>query len=593
VTIRSFGEFEMDVGARQLRLHGKEIVLQPRVFDLLAYLIDHRDRVVDKEELFSTLWSGVIVTESSLQRAISLARSALREGGMENAIRTYSRHGYRFCPEPTAESQAGGDMTPGATLQEARAFMAASHWTEAAQAFEIADAEQVLGAGDLEQWALAAQCAGLLLNAIDPLERAAAAYAALDDPEATARTNILLARIQLESLETAIARGCLRRAASLLEHLPLCSQHGHLEWMNSRYCCFIGEIPEAIEHALKSIDIGRRLKDADLETIGLLYRGVAIQASGDTRLGIELQDEAAAAVLAGDVSPLIGGIVYCGLIAGCCNSGDWPRAGQWTESFRRWCDRMHLRTFAGPCILHRAEVYAARGDLSSALRELDEGAETLRRSAPWAEGDAFRVLGDLYLARGEFEKCEDAYRKAHEHGWDPYPGYALLQFYRGSPDAALRGLQRAVEPTHWVAGERRDLYLSYLAIIAALADRHELARQTLAGLDARPEQWETGAIYAFVTRARGELAMATGDPVAAAGHFNHAIRRLQELKMPMETALVRLSLVRSMARQGDVEGAELQLAAASRVFGQARARFFMKQCEHLLQDIRHKPASGN
>jgi len=579
----------MDVGARQLRLRGKEIALQPRVFDLLAYLIDHRDRVVDKEELFSTLWSGVIVTESSLQRAVSLARSALREGGMENAIRTYPRRGYRFCPEPTTEPQTDGDLPPGAALQKARGFMAASRWNEAAQAFEIADAEQALGAGDLEHWALAAQCAGLLLNAIDPLERAAAAYAALDDTEATARTNILLARIQLESLETAIARGCLRRAASLLEHLPLCAQHGHLEWMNSRYCCFIGEIPEAIVHARKTIEIGRRLKDTDLETIGLLYQGVATQANGDTRMGIELQDEAAAAVLAGDVSPLIGGIVYCGLIAGCCNSGDWPRAGQWTESFRRWCDRMHLSTFAGPCILHRAEVYAARGDLTSALRELDEGAETLRRSAPWAEGDAFRVLGDLYLARGEFEKCEDAYRKAHEHGWDPYPGYALLQFYRGNPDAALRGLQRAIEPTHWVAGERRDHYMAYIAIIAAQTGRHELARQTLTELDARPEQWETGAISAFVTRARGELAMATGDPVAATGHFNNAIRRLQDLKMPMESALVRLSLARAMTHQGDLEDAELQLSAAYRVFEQARARFFMQQCERLRQGSRQPP----
>lgn len=589
MSIRTFGEFELDVGARQLRLRGKEIALQPRVFDLLVYLIDRSDRVVDKDELFSTLWRGVIVTESSLQRAVSFARGALREGGMENAIRTYPRRGYRFCPDPSAEPPAAGGPKPNDRLREAREFMAASRWTRAAQAFEAADVEVALGAGDLEQWALASQCAGLLLNAIDPLERAAAAYAALDDPEATARTNILLARIQLESQESAIARGCLRRAASLLEHLPLCAQHGHLEWMNSRFCCYTGEIAEAIEHARKTIEIGRRLRDADLESIGLLYQGVATQASGDTRRGIEMQDEAAAAVLAGDVSPLIGGIVYCGLIAGCCNCGDWPRAGQWTESFRRWCDRMQLRTFAGSCILHRAEVYAARGDLTAALRELDEGAETLRRSAPWAEGDAYRVLGDLYLARGEFEKCEDAYRKAHEHGWDPYPGYALLQFYRGHTDAALRGLQRACEPTHWVAGERRGLYLAYIAIIAALAARHELARHTLAELDARPEQWESGAINAFVNRARGELAMATGDPVTAASHFSSAVRRLQELEMPMESALVRVSLARAMAYQGDVEGAELQLAAANRIFGKAQAGFYLRQCERVLQESKQPP----
>ena len=91
----SFGQFELDTDTRQLRLRGEEICLQPRVFDLLAFLVAHRERVVDKEELLSTLWPGVVVTDASLQRAVSLLRSALRQGGMENAIRTYARRGYR------------------------------------------------------------------------------------------------------------------------------------------------------------------------------------------------------------------------------------------------------------------------------------------------------------------------------------------------------------------------------------------------------------------------------------------------------------------------------------------------------------------
>jgi hypothetical protein len=45
------------------------------------------------------------------------------------------------------------------------------------------------------------------------------------------------------------------------------------------------------------------------------------------------------------------------------------------------------------------------------------------------------------------------------------------------------------------------------------------------------------AINAFVNRARGELAMTTGDPVTAATHFSSAVRLLQELEMPIESAL--------------------------------------------------------
>ena len=585
MTIKAFGEFELDQDARQLRLRGEEITMQPKVFDLLDYLVEHQDRVVAKEELLSRLWPGVIVTDTSLQRAISLTRSALREGGMENVIRTYPRRGYRFCLDRPSVEPAPRQAPAGSPLERARASIGKHDWTEAVQAYAEADGVQTLAAEDLERWALAAQCAGLLLDAVDPLERAAAAYTALDDRHATARANILLARIQLESLETAIARGCLRRAASLLQDLPLCEQHGHLEWMLSRYCCYVGEIPEAFAHAQKTIEIGRQLKNADLESIGMLYAGVATQANGDTERGIGMQDEAAAAVLAGDVSPLIGGIVYCGLIAGCCNAGDWPRAGQWTDSFRRWCERVHLRTFAGSCILHRAEVFSARGDLTSALRELDEGTEILRRSAPWAEGDASRVLGDLYLSRGEFEKCENAYRKAHELGWDPYPGYAMLQFFRGNAAAALRGLQRACEPTHWVAGERRGHYLAYIAIIAALSGETGLAQDTLAQLEARPEQCSAGAVHAFVIRARGELAMATSDLVTAAQHFRSAVRLLKELDLPIESAVVRMRLAKTMAQQGDREGAELELGTARRTFETTQARWYLNMCNNLLQEL--------
>ena len=575
----SFGQFELDTDTRQLRLRGEEICLQPRVFDLLAFLVAHRERVVDKEELLSTLWPGVVVTDASLQRAVSLLRSALRQGGMENAIRTYARRGYRFCPHPDAPATVDEPSLGDAALARAHQLAAARAWTEAVHAFARADRDGSLAGRDLEAWAMAAQCAGRLADAVDPLERAAAAYAADHATEATARAHLLLARIQLESQKTAIARGCMRRAASLLGELALCEQHGHLAWMTSRYCCYVGELAEAVQQARRTIDIGRRLRLPDLEVIGLLYQGVATQASGEARLGIEMQDEAAAAVLAGNVSPLIGGIVYCGVIAGCCNAGDWPRAGQWTEHFRRWCERANLRTFAGSCILHRAEVFSARGELGAALQELSDGAETLRRSAPWAEGDAYRVLGDLYLARGEFERCEEAYRQSHEHGWDPYPGYAMLQFYRGDVDAALRGLQRACEPSHWVAGERRALYLAYLATIAAVSQRTELAQQTLATLDALAAGGLTGAVQAWVTRARAELALAAGDIDTAASQFAGVARTLNAFDLPLEAALVRLRLACALTARGDDAGAALEVAAARSVFSTTRADWYLKLCD--------------
>jgi len=107
-----FAEFRLDEDRRELKLRDREMALQPRVLDVLLHLVCHRDRVVPKDELLETVWPDAIVTESSLQRAISLARAALREGGLEEAIRSYPRRGYRFCPEVDDTSGASTVGTP-------------------------------------------------------------------------------------------------------------------------------------------------------------------------------------------------------------------------------------------------------------------------------------------------------------------------------------------------------------------------------------------------------------------------------------------------------------------------------------------------
>jgi pimeloyl-ACP methyl ester carboxylesterase/DNA-binding winged helix-turn-helix (wHTH) protein len=90
-----FGPFELNVGARELRRGGDEIPLQPQVFALLSCLIEHRDRVVSKDELLQRLWPDAVVLEASLQRSVSQARAALDDAD-HAFIRTLSRHGYRF-----------------------------------------------------------------------------------------------------------------------------------------------------------------------------------------------------------------------------------------------------------------------------------------------------------------------------------------------------------------------------------------------------------------------------------------------------------------------------------------------------------------
>jgi DNA-binding winged helix-turn-helix (wHTH) protein len=71
-----FGRYELDEEAGELRLDGEALDVQPKPLALLSLLVRHRERVVSQEELFEALWPGVVVTASSLTRAVSLARRA-------------------------------------------------------------------------------------------------------------------------------------------------------------------------------------------------------------------------------------------------------------------------------------------------------------------------------------------------------------------------------------------------------------------------------------------------------------------------------------------------------------------------------------
>lgn len=83
----------------------------------IGYLVQHRDRVVPKQELLDKLWPDAVVTDSSLQRVASLARAALGPAGRD-VIRTFPGHGYRCVAEvheaqgPAHESPAEAQLRP-------------------------------------------------------------------------------------------------------------------------------------------------------------------------------------------------------------------------------------------------------------------------------------------------------------------------------------------------------------------------------------------------------------------------------------------------------------------------------------------------
>jgi DNA-binding winged helix-turn-helix (wHTH) protein/Tol biopolymer transport system component len=92
-----FDEFTLDVGARKLVRGDAATSLPSRAFDALVYLVEHRERLVQKNELIDTIWSDVVVTDDSLTHAVSVLRRALAdERAHPRYIETVPRRGYRF-----------------------------------------------------------------------------------------------------------------------------------------------------------------------------------------------------------------------------------------------------------------------------------------------------------------------------------------------------------------------------------------------------------------------------------------------------------------------------------------------------------------
>ena len=98
-----FDDYALDRERRELARSGAPVAVEPQVLDLLVYLIEHRDRVVGKDELIATVWCGRIVSDSTLASRINAARRAVGDSGeQQRLIRTYPRKGVRFIGEVDA-----------------------------------------------------------------------------------------------------------------------------------------------------------------------------------------------------------------------------------------------------------------------------------------------------------------------------------------------------------------------------------------------------------------------------------------------------------------------------------------------------------
>ncbi len=95
--IYRFDAFSLDTESLELRDGDDPVAIEPGVFSVLAFLIEHRDRVVSKDELIEIVWDGRAISDGALNSRINAARRAVGDSGRaQSVIKTFTRRGFRF-----------------------------------------------------------------------------------------------------------------------------------------------------------------------------------------------------------------------------------------------------------------------------------------------------------------------------------------------------------------------------------------------------------------------------------------------------------------------------------------------------------------
>lgn len=92
-----FDDCVLDLDRRELLRASQVVATAPQVFDLLVYLAQNREHVVSRDDLINAIWTGRIVSESTLASHINAVRKAVGDNGQQQrVIRTVARKGFRF-----------------------------------------------------------------------------------------------------------------------------------------------------------------------------------------------------------------------------------------------------------------------------------------------------------------------------------------------------------------------------------------------------------------------------------------------------------------------------------------------------------------
>ena len=468
--------------------------------------------------------------------------------------------------------QEATDATP---LERARVAAATGDWQDAYRLLSEVDARTTLAGPDLALLAGAAYAAGHLDVTIEAWERIHRASVQAGDHLAAAGAAVRVAmHLLFDMALMAPVRAWLTRADRLLQdHQEDSSVHAWLAVVRNYERLLSGDFENARHWARRAIEAGTG-HDPAAAAIGRVAEARSLILQGDVTRGLALLNEAAAAAVAGELDPLWTGLVYCEVVCALQALGQYDLAEEWTTAMERWRHGQPVGSLHGRCRVHRAEILRLRGCCADAETQILMACEELRPYLRREFGWPLTELGRIRFRKGDIQGAEDAFLAAHEAGWDPQPGLALVRLARGDIARAAASIREALDRPSTIPSKewppntdlRRVPLLEAQVEIEIAAGDLVQARSAAEELGRVASLFQSRTFEASATLAHGRVRLAEGDTAAASRDFETAVQQWGDIGAPYETALARTGLANALRGEGKEERALLEFRAARATF---------------------------
>ena len=369
-------------------------------------------------------------------------------------------------------------------------------------------------------------------------------------------------------------RAWLTRAERLLEGVPEDTPvHAWLAVVRNYERLLSGDFDSARQWAQRAIEAGTG-RDPAAAAIGRVAEARSLILQGDVTRGLALLNEARRR--RSPASSIPSGPDWC--TARWCvrsrrsGSTTSPKSGR-----RRWRgggteSRLGASTGAAASTGPKSSgcVGAAPTRRRRSCMACEELRPYLRREFGWP----LTELGRIRFRKGDIQGAEDAFLAAHEAGWDPQPGLALVHLARGDVARAAASIREALDRPSTIPSKewppntelRRVPLLEAQVEIEIAAGDLVRARSAAEELGRVAALFQSRAFAASAALAHGRVRLAEGDTAGASRDFETAAQQWGDIGAPYETALARMGLAHALRAEGKEERALLEFRAARATF---------------------------